>query len=485
VRDSTLISEVMDEPWCGDAAKPWLPGVTPPTMRQEINFDPSFWGTPGVGHMAAVPTPTQAQLDALLPRRAMSAVGTKLVGLAWKSATWGDTFAVLTGADLSAAGLPVLAPGLGALRFRYHGGGVETGQSTYPGDTTGGALRDGVRDSDLYAWFKPEHMGKIIDGYMRMNIMLGPQFEPNDARLKFYAVTSSSYSPPRLGLYPEQYGADPQTALWRAADQSMKCPGGIQHVTNGYTPFASYIYPTRLDGSGAVNTTGTVAYATTGYSASSGIYAYQGRWMLIQGLYKEGLPGPCVGGAKIGMEFYDFTGASNHVIPSQAYIGGWDGQWMSFATHYGGLGFLYPKKWYCVEMRWKMNSVTLPYVEPPPGTHYLEGGFQVDGFLEWWIDGIYAAKTPLFAHRSSRMLDWALQIAQGKPWGTAPMHRIVTNVPDDVYMGATHAICQVYYGGQSLNPHDLDLYANNIVVTNGRYIGPVAGVSRANGGLGT
>jgi hypothetical protein len=272
---------------------------------------------------------------------------------------------------------------------------------------------------------------------------------------------------------------------WRRLDRTGKFIGGIQQVSSSVA-YRKYVDPLRTSSQQQETQIGGGAYSST-----SGIYGYQGRWMFRQGYYKPGTPGPAVGGMVLGVELYDFNGAnqgSSPIIPSQRDVGGWDATWRSYATHSGGLGFLYPRKWYCVEMRWHMNS-TKPYVLPPEGTHFLEGGHNVDGFIEWWVDGIPAAKSPLFAHRSSAaIVDWALQNSAGVPFDTerggAARLRGMTNVPPELFMGAASAVFNFYYGGRTFNDSNKFVYINGIVCSSGTYIGPMAGVSRDNGGLG-
>ncbi len=488
VTDTTQLADIANTAYLGSYNKPWT-GVPMLTQQQEAYFDPAFWGTPGQGHLANVPAPTAAQKAMLLPHRNITPEGTRLQGAAWRSSAVGDSIRVVSGTELQARGLPVLAPGLGAFEMTYHGCRIGNGQAGANSLTTGGPLADGTAGNDLEMYFKPEHLGRVIDGYMRMYVMLGEGWEPKDSDMQWVWLDPKAGE--NAGKYPEEAGYTPQTVPWRVQDWTGKFPGGIQQVTSGGIPVPGYKYPTRLDPNGNADTTPVVLSAGGGYSNSSGLYGYQGRWMFSQGFYKENFQGPARDGAILGIELYDFgnqSAATSSAIPSQAHISSWDFNWQSYAGHRGGMGFLYTRRWYCVEMRWKMNSVKLPYAEPAPGTHYLESGFEVDGHIEWWIDGVKCAQTPAFAHRSSRMLDWMYQVARGVPFDTDPASparlRPVTNVPPEVYMGATSAVLQTYYGGRAANPRDKKVLINGVVVTSGRYIGPMAGVSRDNGGLG-
>lgn len=481
VTDTDAMGNALDEARSGNAYNPWLPNSNPYGNRSEATFDPNLWtATPGQGDFANVPAPTEAQRNAMYPRRVQTAAGTKLVGNVSRKqgkATQ-DAIRLVHGNDTlaRARGFSPLAPGLGALEFMYGGGDVLNGQSTLMSQTLN-------TECDLDLLFKEQHIGRVVDGYLRMYVLLGDGWDASDNgnSHQFYAPSGN---PSDMGKYPEQLGVDPQTANWRRLDRTGKFPGGIQQVTSGHTAYRRYSDPLR---------TGSTAQVTDltggGYSSTSGIHGYQGRWMFWQGYYKPGTPGPAVGGMALGMEFYDFNGGSGSSIPSQNYIGqNWDASWQSFATHYGGLGFLYPRKWYCVEMRWKMNTLK-PYALPAAGTHWLEGGHNVDGFVEWWVDGIPAAKTPLFAHRSSAaIVDWALQNQAGVPFdttaGSPDRFRGISNVPPDLFMGAASAVFNCYYGGRTFNESNKFVYINGIVCSNGQYIGPMAGVSRANGGLG-
>lgn len=496
VKDGMVISDILDEALSGTYNQPWIPGNTSlVTNPQEALFDPTCWGTPGVGHMASVAMPSPAVMATLLPHRVTTPTHTKLYGQVFKSDLYGDTAKVYSSADLVAEGFPVLAPGFGALRMRYSECGVLHGQCTYAGTTTGGPLRPGTSDSSLYLAFKRAHTGRVIDGFTRGYYMLGGGWDPLDSDLRWYIKVPAVQGHPNMGKFPEQNTPTPvdpflSATQWKLIDRAGKFPGGIQHLTGSF-PVQTYIDPSDPANSAKWGKVGqTPAVRSTpgaGYSMTSGVFGYQGRWMFKQGYYKENYKGPACGGAVIGLEHVDF--ARNWAcIQSQQPVQGWDAHWQS-VPHKGGLGHLYPRKWYCVEHHWHMNTITFPYVEPAPGTHWLEGGFLVDGYEEWFVDGVLAGTSPLWANRSSVMVDWALQISSGYPFDNSTtngqaMMRPMTNVPAAEYMGAREAILQTYYGGQSANARNLDVFINSFVVFNGRYVGPMAGVSRENGGLG-
>lgn len=481
VTDSTVVEDIIDvNRVAGGYSYPWIQGNPAVTSLSESQFDPYLWtATPGVGDFASVPVPTESERNNLIPRRNHG----KFIGATW--GPWcGNTFRVVHSDDATAIshGFTPLALGMGAIEVVYPQCDILNGQSSYVSLTTGSPFRENGGSTDLQLFFNEAHIGKVVDGYIRMYVQLGDGWDANDSSLANYAITDSSHT----GQYPEEYGQNPQTATWRTQDMAGKFPGGIQQVTTS-TKVLGYQYGTRLDSGGQPNDTQTIQNAGGGYSSSSGILGYQGRWFFQQGFYKQNHPGPACGGMALGVELYDFNGGGSITIPSQNYIFGWDGN-ESFATRAGGLGFFYPRKWYCVEMRWKMNT-TKPYVLPARGTNYLEGGHNVDGFIEWWIDGVQATRTPLFAHRSTALIvDWALQNSQGNPFDTDtafPHHtRAMTNVPDELFMGAAQLAFNAYYGGRTPNNTDKYIYINGIVVSNGQYIGPMAGVTRENGGLG-
>lgn len=508
VRDDTVIEDVLDTMWTGTADQPWVTGATVKTSFAEAFFDPTLWGEPGVdAHMTTVAMPNPAQMAELLPHRNVTDKNTRMVGTAFKSETWGDTLKVMTSAELEAAGLPVLAPGLGAIRFRYHGCGIETGQTTNAGTTTGSnPRRGGTGANDLFVWFKRNHIGRVTHAFFRMYFMLGDGWDCKDTDMRWYYTVASAASgqPNTMGFYPEQVTPplDPQApkpqggSPWRPTDRSGKFPGGVQQRTAGAFPRMGYLYPTRMNGN-LIDETPLLLFGGGGYSNSSGVYGYQGRFAFILGHYKEGHPGPCTAGMLLYMEHYDFgqmSAQTGHQIPSQQYIKGWDGKWQA-GPHLGGLGFFYPKRWYALDYEWRMNDVEIPAAEAPIGTHYLEPPpAYINGYENWWVDGVPAGTSPVWGHRTSRILDWLLQTSPAIsasyriPFDSSQNDSIsvlrpITNVPLDLYMGAAHAILQTYYGGQSANPRDKDVYINAMVVSNGSYIGPMRGVSRENGGL--
>jgi hypothetical protein len=476
VTDSTVIEDVLDVDYVVNKGKSWAGGQAL-SLKTESMFDPYLWGTPGQGALAKVAVPSAAQLTQLMPNRGIAKGITKLSGAAAKSTVYGDTVRVVSSAELKTRGLPVLAPGMGALEMIYPSMNIKPGQAHPQSWTTGGMLSDNRIGPDLEMCFKREHIGRVVDGYMRMYVCLAEGWEADDASMAWHPQDISA---DRWGKWPEQFGADPNSLPWRATDFSGKFPGGIQQITTGVAA-ERYNFPTRKNTAGAADTSKVVDYPGNGYGASSGIYGYQGRWQFKQGFYKANFDGPACGGASIALETYDFS-QNVFCIPSQAFLGGWDLQ--NYAGFRYGMGYLRPKRWYCVEMRWKMNTVISPYAEPPAGTHYLESGYVKDGYLEWWVDGVYSSKSDVFAHRNGRLVDWALQNAQGRPFGSKDAMRPMTGVPADAYMGATTAILQCYYGGRSALMKDMKVLLNGIVVSNGAYIGPMKGVSRENGGIG-
>jgi hypothetical protein len=476
VTDSMVLEDVLDVNYVINKGKSWTGGLAA-TSKIESMFDPYLWGTPGQGAMANVPVPTPAQLSQMMPHRAIANGVTRLSGQAAKSSIYGDTVRVVTSTELLSRGLPVLAPGMGALEMTFPSMNIKPGQAHPESWTNGGLKSDNRIAPDLEMHFKREHIGRVVDGYMRMYVCLAEGWEPDDAALSWHPFDGTAKN---WGKWPEEFGADPNALVWRTTDFTGKFPGGIQHLTSKVL-VERYVYPTRKDSSGAVNLSKVIDSPGNGYSSTSGVYGYQGRWGFRQGFYKANFDGPACGGATIGLNTYDFA-QNPTCIPSQAFIGGWNVQ--NFAGFRYGMGYLRHKRWYCVEMRWKMNTVAGPYTEPPVGTHFLEAGYVKDGYLEWWVDGVYCSKSDVFAHRSSKIIDWALQNANGRPFGIKDAMRPMTAVPSDAYMGATTAILQCYYGGRSALMKDMKVLLNGVVVSNGAYIGPMKGVSRENGGMG-
>lgn len=465
VTDSTTLYDVADREYTGHNYGNLL-GKSRVNGKTESVFDPTLWGQPAV-----------ADTSNLLPQRLHDTKNSKVIGNYGSSKTLGDTFKVVTSAQIKARGLPVLAPGMGALEFVYPSMRIKPGQTHPQSWTSGGYKADNLGGADLEIPLKREHIGQVVDGYMRMYICLAEGWEPDDAGMAWHP---QDVSLERWGKWPEEYGMKPEQLPWRATDFSGKFPGGLQQITTQVS-VSEYKYPTRKDKAGVEDTTKIISTPGNGYSATSGVFGYQGRWQFSQGFYKANFEGPACGGAVIGVELYDF-GQNSLCLPSQNFIAGWDVQ--NNAGFQYGLGHLKERKWYCVEMRWKMNTLA-EYKEPPIGTHWLESGYVQDGYLEWWVDGIKASKSSVFAHRNSVMVDWALQNSQGRPFGTRNAMRPMNGVPKEGYMGATTAILQTYYGGRSALMKDMNVLINGIVVTNGKYIGPMKGVTRANGGLGT
>lgn len=465
VTDVTKMTDVADAEFT-NSGRTNLAGNARTNGKQESMFDPTLWGQSSV-----------ANTSTLLPQRAHNSVGSKMIGNYTTSTIVGDTLRVVSSTEIKKRGLPVLAPGMGALEFTYPSMRIKPGQTHPQSWTAGGELADNSTTADMEIPLKREHIGQTIDGYMRMYVMLAEGWEPDDSSMAWHPQDAT---PGRWGKWPEEYGFKPEQLSWRGTDYSGKFPGGLQHITD-MVAVEEYQFPTRKDRAGNVDTTKIVSYPGNGYSASSGVYGYQGRWQFTQGFYKENFEGPACGGAVLGIETYDF-GQNPLCLSSQSFIAGWTLE--NNAGYSYGMGHIKDKRWYCVEMRWKMNSLK-PFEERPIGEHWLDAGYNQDGFIEWWVDGIKASKTPLFAHRNSKFIDWALQNSQNRPFGTRNAMRPMNGVPEDAYMGASTAILQAYYGGRSALMKDMKVLLNGIVITNGAYIGPMKGVTRENGGLGT
>lgn len=414
----------------------------------ESGFDPTLWDPAA--------TPTETQLNALYPRKNFG----KLIGR-----TNNGVRAVRPDdAQALSRGFSPLAPGMGAIEFYMPGRNIKQGQAWFDSGEVG---------SETRLFLPRNRIGQVTDGYMRYYLLLGSGWEPknDDFRLHFTAPSA------HVGKYPEEYGGDPMTLAVRPTDLTGKFPGGLQAPTYGVR-WKHYNPATRVGDPSPTN-----VVVAGNYGVTSGLAGYQGRMAFSQGLWREDLPGPVVGGASMLLELYDFA-ESTHSIPSQRHIQGWDASGKSGAGQRGGIGHLYPFRWYCVEMRWKLNSIT-EYNLPPIGTDYREAGFLVDGFIEFWIDGIKAARSENFATRSGLLVDWAWQNANGAPLGSSSnTRRPITNVPLANYNGFSEMIFNPYYGGRSPNPRDKYIYINGIVVSTS-YIGPMGGLSRANGGMGS
>lgn len=465
VTDQTDVSDVLDVERSGSYSNPYVPGGQPYLgNRTEAGFDPSLWGTPGQGHLADVPTPTPEQLDQLQPRLSFGK---------WIGQTWPEYFRLVHSNDVDALarGFTPLAPGLGAIELSMPGRDIPHGAAWFD---------SGEEGTDVDLWFDRARLGQVSEVFVRYYVLLGQGWEPNnnDFRIHFTA----SYV--NAGKFPDEFGADPASLPWRATDFTGKFFGGAQQQTSG-TAVLHYAYPTRQQPDGTPDDTTEVRVTGGGYGVSSGASGYQGRMLFQQGLWREDLPGPAVGGATLGVELYDF-GDFTHSIPSQRHITGWDSSWQSSAARYGGLGHLYPGRWYCVELHWKLNTLQ-PYEQPPRGTDYRESGFAVDGFLEFYVDGVLAGRTPTFATRRLPVLDWALQATAGEPFdatvGSPARMRAVTNVANSAdYMGFASVAGNLYYGGRSPNPRTKRVYINGVVAST-QYVGPMSGVTRENGGL--
>lgn len=465
--DASVIEDVLDTRYTSkrdvgtyDPAYPY-----PVTQHAESQFTPYLWGNPGDPHMSAVSFPSPAQETLLHPARSFG----RFVG---DSAQ--DRFRVVHSDDVQAVadGYVPLHPDLGgAIEWRMKSDGIENGQTFLNGTT------DSYQNVHLY--LPKDKFGKISQLTARYYLRFGRGFRAIEGDQKRYHLLiqdGGGAGIPNNGKYPEELGLSWTPGYVRATDRMGKGFGGLGQTTRSFI-WKHYNPPTQRTTVQNVLTIGG-----GGYSAGSA--GHSGRYWFREGAYRPNLPGPANEGLTLSVGPADFK-SDYHSIEEWRYtLDQWTNGWQTGSTRYGCLGQLYPDRWYCVEVTFKANTIT-EYTEPSAGTHYMNGsGYLADGNISIEIDGIPAGLSPDFAFRSGRMLEWAWQTANGKPFGSSGSIRPVTNITDlQQYMGFASFLVDFYYGGTAPNPVEKVIWMNGLVLSEQR-IGPMAGVSRFHGGLG-
>lgn len=448
IKDGDTIENFVDVARCSAGGKPWPGHQLTYGNRTEADWDPTLWGTPGLEpHMRDVKPLTLEETAQRLPYRNAGK---------WLGTASPETIQVVDSAYLTGRGIKPLAPSLGAMRVVYPFSGVPNGGATF--DSAGGS---GGTDLDLWL---PAHRDKT-SLYLRWYIRLGDGWDAWDGEMRWNYTAGFD----QLGKFPEEIGVNPSAASWRAADREGKffC-GGPQQVTSGALAL-HYNVPTRQRGMIADDSQSRLSVGG-GYGRTSGRLGKQGRGLFHEGFYKEDFPGPAIGGMTWGLHTYDFE-VNPNASPDMAVAGSWDSGYKSSATHYGGIGHLYPGEWYCCEMLWQQNGLE-EYSLPPRGEDYRSRGYKKDGKLQFWIDGIEAGLSEEFVSRALPVLDWSIQQPLRTTEGSPYLLRPVTNVPTERWGEFMSVPGCMYYGGRSLAPRDKEIFCNGLVCSTS-YVGPM------------
>lgn len=462
VTDSTVIDDVLDTARSQYSySEPYIPGNPPATTQHaEAEFDPELWTTEANKADIGLATwPTPLQQANLLP--------TRNVGR-WVGKTSQDRFSVVHSDDSAAIadGFEPLAPGLGAVQITMPSDNLETGQLWLDGITAS------MQDVKLY--LPKDKIGRVNDLYLRFYVRLGTGWEPSADDDKWH-INGGSMG--LVGLYPDEAGVTPTMGNAVRTNRMGKWFGGAAQQTRE-TMWRGYVDPTRVAGS-----TELIESVQGGNSETGGAAGHSGRFWFRQGVMDPTLPGPAKGGLVPIFGPQDYRSPDHSIEELRGQMLNWSTSWETASTRFGGLGHLYPFKWYCFEWRFKANTI-VPYTLPAVGVHYMNAGYLVDGKVEFWVDGVKAGMSPDWAFRTGRMIEWSLQTAASKPFGSSGAMRAMTNVPDADYLGFAHLIGDPYYGGKTPNPRRKVWWINALVVAE-NYIGPMYGLSRANGGLGS
>lgn len=471
ITDAHTITDVLDVGVSGSYSRPYVPGTTVFSQRQEFYYDPSLWDGPVAGVNLATKHPHKNYNAATK--------WAKWFGSAWPEGVYADmpTFSVVP-STYALHGFTPLAPGLGAIHLKMPARGIQPGQMWRV---------DGEVGTDVDLAMPRSHIGAVRRIRIRYYVLLGDGWEAGEHQriLGFNGNVS--------GVWPEEAGfttpAQIAALSARPSDNQGKFFGGAQQLT-GVTWVRTYRYPTRIGPSGDPDDTEILSSLNGGYgTGSGGQIGYQGRMMWTGGFHQEN-GGPAEGGLSLGLELYDMQ-ANPTLPPSQAGIANWDTSWQSGFNHNGALAHIYPDgMWRCVELEWKLNDLA-PYEPPPRGTNFNESGFTKppNGYLRCWIDGVLSSESPNFGFSRLPKIDWALQDAQGAPLDNSPASptrmRPITSVTDEQYLGFATLAGNFYYGGRSPCPVEKHIFINGLVVAvDDGYIGPMLGVDRAHGGLG-
>ncbi len=452
ITDSTRNEDVIDVEHCSYQQVPYVPGQPiKPTQHVEGEFDPKLWAN-DKETLGLASWPTEQQRLQKLPHRSVGK---------WVGMTSPDRLRVVHSDDAQAIadGFAPLAPGLGALQVVMPGDGIASGQMWLDGVTKS------VQDVKMY--FPAAKIGRVKDLYMRYYVRLGAGYEPSaEEANRFHLLGNST----QMGKCPEDIGVPWSAGATRSIDRMGKWFGGAGQQTTR-TVLRGYDDPLRIkDGTDRV-----WVDVPGGNGESAGTAGHSGRFWAREGVMDPEAPGPASGGLSIIFGPQDYRSPYHSIESHRPNALEWSTGWQTAATRFGGIGHLYPFHWYCLEFRFKANTV-LPYELPQKGEHFLNAGFKVDGKVEFWIDGVKAGMSPDWAFRSGRMIDWALQKQYDRPFGTSGAMRAMTNVPLEDYMGFAHLIGDPYYGGKTPNPRRKVMWINGLVVTDGTYIGPMGDI---------
>ncbi len=170
-------------------------------------------------------------------------------------------------------------------------------------------------------------------------------------------------------------------------------PGGASYVADPAERFNVY------NGTGATGATwtdrggkmGLTPVHATSFGGLSGSAGGGNGWQMRHSWADtdELFGGPMEGGWRVGIHMYDFQYAN----PAGYNFGAESPTDHSFAQRGGRGGVFYAGRWYCVEMRTKLNSIDKPARNADGSPHVINGVQQFwtpDGEVEVWIDGVRA-----------------------------------------------------------------------------------------------
>lgn len=196
--------------------------------------------------------------------------------------------------------------------------------------------------------------------------------------------------------------------------------------------------------------------------SSGGPFGFQMRYKWHETVQQLG--GPDEGGWWCGMHLFDFLGNN----PPGYRYGGEAGN-ESWGQQGGFGSMLYANKWYCVEVRVKLNSVDQPGVDPINGGPWIVNGavqnFTPDGSLEVWIDGMLAFRRTGMVFRSTPIWN---PIALGEVFDPANAVMACRE------LGFTTLWNNWYHGGTTKSTVPRTLFMTGLCWTrNGAYVGPM------------
>jgi hypothetical protein len=399
-------------------------GVNSVNYTSDNVYDPALWGGApdlskfpniGQGKINNVPHDVISPDHRLYQEREDSPHGWSVLSSEWQSVD----------STYTGEGFTPIAPGMGALRMKmYKAADIFTGlplaDASHCGSSGSGA-------SGCIIPLPPEEFGYQQEIYTR-----------------YYHMIGAPRGLPYVADPAERYNVYQNSGDLTNLTSPQWCDRGGKF---GFTPM-------HISWLGGLS------------SSAGGPRGWQMRhaWAEVDEMYG----GPCEGGWRVGVHTYDFSYAPPN---PPGYAMGSQSPQNSGWSQRGGLGsMMYAGKWYCIEMRTKLNSIDQPGVLADGSPHYVDGVQQYwtpDGEIEVWLDGIRVLLNTGLVMRSAPIDTPALWEARtGGTWNPSTQARPTGN------LGHRWVWINWFHGGVLRAPTDYVAFYAGLAFGKS-YIGPM------------